>query len=39
MTYVRLHPDGTRVAYSAGARQEEVWVIENFLPARTVGSR
>jgi Tol biopolymer transport system component len=32
MTYVRLHPDGKRLAYSAGTRQEEVWVIENFLP-------
>lgn len=27
-----VHPDGRRVAYPAGARLDEVWVLENFLP-------
>jgi Tol biopolymer transport system component len=39
LTYVRLHPDGRQIAYSAGTREEEVWVIENFLPSRNVTSR
>jgi Tol biopolymer transport system component len=34
LSYVRLHPDGRRLAYTAGKRQEEVWLIEHFLPAR-----
>ena len=32
LQYVRLHPDGRQLAYSAGKRQEEIWVIEHFLP-------
>lgn len=28
-----VHPDGRRVAYTAGADKQEVWVMENFLPA------
>lgn len=31
LQYVRLHPDGRTLAYSAGERREEVWVIENLL--------
>ncbi len=27
-----MHPDGKRIAYLAGKRGEEVWVIENVLP-------
>ena len=27
-----MHPDGKRIAYLAGEWEEEVWVIENFLP-------
>jgi Tol biopolymer transport system component len=30
---LRIHPDGRRVAYNAGARKWEVWTLENFLPA------
>jgi Tol biopolymer transport system component len=30
----RVHPDGTRIAYSAGSAHidSEIWVLENFLP-------
>ena len=28
-----IHPDGRQFAYEMGDRQEEVWVLENFLPA------
>jgi Tol biopolymer transport system component len=27
-----IHPDGRQFAYEMGDRQEEVWVLENFLP-------
>jgi len=30
---VNVHPDGRRIAYVSGDRREEVWVLENFLPA------
>jgi Tol biopolymer transport system component len=30
---LRIHPDGSRVAYNAGTRKWEVWTLENFLPA------
>jgi len=30
----RVHPDGKRIAFTAGANTQEVWVLENFLPAR-----
>ena len=33
---LRFHPDGTRIAFTAGDRKEEVWVMENFLPEPTV---
>lgn len=39
LTYVRLHPDGRQIAYSAGTREEEVWVIENFLPPAATSRR
>ena len=29
---VRVHPDGKRIAFTAGAPYREVWVMENFLP-------
>jgi Tol biopolymer transport system component len=32
---LRFHPDGQRVAFSAGAYKAEVWVMENFLPVLT----
>ena len=28
---LRIHPDGTRIAFTAGQDQMEVWVLENFL--------
>ena len=30
---LRFHPDGRRVAFVSGEYAEEVWVLENFLPA------
>ena len=31
---VRVHPDGRQIAYVVGdAAKQEVWVLENFLPA------
>ena len=32
ITDLSFHPDGQRVAFSAGRSQSEVWVMENFLP-------
>jgi Tol biopolymer transport system component len=34
---LRVHPDGTRLAYTAGSPKGELWVMENFLPARILG--
>ena len=31
---IRVHPDGRRIAYQAGQLKSEVWVLENFLPAK-----
>jgi Tol biopolymer transport system component len=31
---LRMHPDGRHVAFVAGRHRGEVWVMENFLPAR-----
>lgn len=31
---VRMHPDGIRIAFTAGAPHREVWAMENFLEAR-----
>ncbi len=31
----RLHPDGRQLALTTGQGKEEVWVLENFLPAST----
>lgn len=31
---VRFHPDGRRIAFSAGPESREVWVMENFLHER-----
>ena len=28
-----IHPDGRQIAFTAGEAKEEVWVLENFLPA------
>jgi len=32
-----LHPDGRRIAFMAGEKQYEVWLMENFLPAQSAG--
>jgi Tol biopolymer transport system component len=32
-TAVRVSPDGKSVAYAAGGNRDEVWKLENFLPA------
>ncbi len=32
MVEFRVHPDGRRVAFTAGAPKAELWVMENFLP-------
>lgn len=30
---IRLHPDGRQLAYVVGRSTNEVWAMENFLPA------
>src|SRR2546427_11067831 len=30
---LQQHPDGQQIMFAAGTRQEEVWVMENFLPS------
>ena len=30
---LRIHPDGQLIAFTAGSRLHELWVMENFLPA------
>jgi Tol biopolymer transport system component len=32
-----IHPDGRQIAFTAGEVKEEVWVMENFLPALQAG--
>ncbi|MEN8259068.1 MAG: hypothetical protein ABFS02_00520 [Pseudomonadota bacterium] len=32
LRHMRVHPDGKRIAFTAGQRKFEVWVMENFLP-------
>jgi hypothetical protein len=27
-----MHPDGSRIAFSSGRYEAEIWVMENFLP-------
>ncbi len=33
LRFMRVHPDGRHIAFTAGERKSEVWVMENFLPA------
>ena len=33
LAQLRFHPDGRQVAFQAGGWSNEVWVLENFLPA------
>lgn len=35
MSEIRVNPDGRRIAFWAGKGVTELWVMENFLPART----
>ena len=30
--HITMHPDGQHIAFTAGERKIEVWVMENFLP-------
>jgi Tol biopolymer transport system component len=32
LQYLRPHPDGQRIAFTAGLQTNEVWAMENFLP-------
>ena len=32
---VRVSPDGTRIAFTSGYPESDLWVFENFLPGRT----
>ncbi len=32
LRHLRVHPDGRRIAFDAGERRQEIWVMENFLP-------
>jgi hypothetical protein len=34
---LRRHPDGRRIAFAAGETKDELWVMENFLPAAPAG--
>ncbi len=34
---VRMHPDGQRIAFGVGKSSQELWVMENFLPALKAG--
>ena len=33
-----VHPDGRRIAFTAGQRRIEVWMLQNFLPSRATTS-
>ena len=35
LSHISLHPDGRRIAFTAGKFNNEVWVMENFLPEPT----
>ena len=37
--YLRVHPDGRRIAFTAGTQRYDLWVMENFLPKPQVVSR
>lgn len=32
---IRLHPDGSQIAYFKGQSEREVWALENVLPGAT----
>jgi Tol biopolymer transport system component len=33
MLALEVHPDGRRIAFTTGVQKNEIWVLENFLPA------
>ncbi len=39
MRELSVHPDGRRVAFTAGEDKQTVWVMENFLPPAASGSK
>lgn len=39
LKHVSLHPDGRRVAFTAGEQAGEIWVMENFLPLLETAAR
>ncbi len=39
MRELSVHPDGRRVAFTAGENKQTVWVMENFLPPAASGSK
>lgn len=36
---IQLHPDGKRLAFTAGEPKAELWALENFLPTTRAGAR
>lgn len=34
-TFLRIHPDGRRIAYDTGVQAQELWMLERFLPPAT----
>jgi len=39
MRHLSVHPDGRHIAFTAGGERNEVWVMENFLPAANAASK
>lgn len=39
MRYLRAHPDGQHVGFTAGSSAREVWIMENFLPKTETPAR
>ncbi|MBI4662926.1 MAG: PD40 domain-containing protein [Verrucomicrobia bacterium] len=37
--YPSVHPDGSRISFSAGRRRSELWVMENFLPEQKAAGK
>lgn len=36
---IHVHPDGRRIAFTSAQRKNEVWVMENFLPASEASTK
>ena len=39
MSHPRVHPDGSRIAFTAGTDVHELWVMESFLPNKNVARK